>query len=45
MNIKKENFMKSKISFLASIGFVVVVCLLALPVFTQGQELKAQGST
>jgi hypothetical protein len=42
MNIKKEDFMKSKISFLASIGFVVVVCLLALPVFTQGQELKAQ---
>jgi hypothetical protein len=35
--------MKGTISFLASIGFVVVVCLLALPVFTQDQELKAQG--
>ena len=35
--------MKSKNCYLSSIGFVVVVCLLALPVFTQGQELKAQG--
>jgi hypothetical protein len=35
--------MKSKNCYLSSMGFVVVVCFLVLPVFTQGQELKAQG--
>jgi len=37
-----EGFMKGKISYLSSTGFMVVVCLLVLPVFTQAQALKAQ---
>ena len=35
--------MKGKTSYLPSMGFVIVVCLFVLSVFTQAQELKAQG--
>ncbi len=34
--------MKSKISFLSSVGLAVAVCFVVLPVFTQAQEQKAQ---
>jgi hypothetical protein len=35
--------MKSKVPYLSLMGLVVMIGLLVLPVFTQAQELKAQG--